>query len=152
MKALLLFILLSTSYIALPAQDTTEYFKSNFLRYEDYIYRDNIKTVILSPVGFEMTSPIIRLNTEDKLLLQFDDLDKDVKDYYYTLIHCTAQWTPSDLLYSQYLSGFPDDRITDYSFSFNTLQAYTHYRLIFPNSNLIPTVSGNYLLLVFSDN
>lgn len=150
------FIALCTLYIILPivlhAQDASEYFKHDFLRYEDYVYRNNIKTVILSPVGFDMTSPIIRLNTDDRLLLQFDDLDHDVKEYYYTFIHCNATWTPSDLLQSQYLSGFTDDRITDYSFAFNTLQLYTHFRLEIPNSNMIPLVSGNYLLLVYSDN
>ena len=151
MKKLTLFILLGTLCLRLCAQDA-EYFKSDFLRYDNYVYRDNIKTVILSPVGFEMSSPVIRLNTEDRLLLQFDDLSGDVKEYSYTFIHCSAKWTPSDLLHSQYLSGFPDDRITDYSFSFNTLQPYTHYRLVIPNSNLVPTVSGNYILLVFSDN
>lgn len=152
MKKFLVVIILNTFYIVLPAQDTTEYFKSNFLRYEDFIYRNNIKTVMLSQVGFDMSFPIIRLNTEDRLLLQFDDLEHDAKDYFYTFIHCTAKWTPSDLMSSQYLSGFPDDRITDYSFSFNTFQLYTHYRLTIPNSNLIPLVSGNYLLLVFRDN
>src|SRR5436853_365316 len=148
MRKFFLFIVLNTLYAVLFAQDTTEYFKSNFLRYQDYVYRSNVKTVILSPVGFDMTSPIIRLNTEDKLQLQFDDLDHDTKDYYYTFIHCTASWSPSDLLTSQYLSGFTDDRITDYSFSFSTFQSYTHYSLLIPNGNLIPLVSGNYLLLV----
>src|SRR5690242_15342632 len=102
MKKLLLFVVLNTCYFVLQAQDTTEYFKDNFLRYEDHVYRKNVKTIILSPVGFALTSPIIRLNTEDKLLLQFDDLDHDSKEYYYTFIHCTAKWTPSDLLTSQY--------------------------------------------------
>jgi hypothetical protein len=133
------------------AQDTADYYGSSFLRYEDFVYSENIKTVQLTPPDFTISSPIIRLNTEDKLLLSFDDLDADVKDYGYTFIHCNANWTPSNLLYSQYMSGLPDDRITDYSFSFNTLQRYTHFRLLFPQSSMQPLVSGNYLLMVFRD-
>ena len=36
---------------------------------------------------------------------------------------------------SQYISGFIDDRIKDYEFSFNTLQKYTHYSFSFPTEN-----------------
>ncbi|MBK5286578.1 MAG: DUF5103 domain-containing protein [Bacteroidia bacterium] len=138
-------------YSLVWAQDSADYYESQYLRYEDFIYHQNIKTVLLSHPDFELSSPIIRFNTEDKLLLTFDDLDGDVKDYSYTFIHCNANWTPSDLLYSQYISGLPDDRITDYSFSFNTLQPYTHFRLLFPDNSVKPLISGNYLLLVFSE-
>lgn len=143
----LCYVLCAFSY----AQDTTDYFGANYLRYEDFIYQQGIKTVLLTPPDFSISSPIIRLNTEDKLLLTFDDLDADVKDYAYTFVHCNANWTPSNLLYSQFMSGLPDDRITDYSFSFNTLQPFTHFRLLFPQSSMQPFVSGNFLLKVFRD-
>ena len=133
------------------AQDTTDYYGKNILRYEDFIYRENIKTVLLTPPDFGLSAPVIRLSTEDKLLLTFDDLDADVKDYSYTFIHCNANWTPSNLLYAQFVSGLPDDRVTDYSFSFNTIQRYTHFRLLFPDNSLKPFISGNYLLIVFAE-
>jgi len=133
------------------AQDTVDYYGTKHLRYEDFIYQPNIKTVLLTPPDFAISSPIIRLNTEDKLLLTFDDLEADVKDYAYTLVHCNANWTPSNLLYSQFISGLPDDRITDHSFSFNTMQRYTHFRLLFPQNSMQPLISGNYLLKVFRD-
>jgi hypothetical protein len=133
------------------AQDTTDYYGKNILHYDDFIYQPNIKTVLLTPPDFTISSPIIRLNTDDKLLLTFDDLDADVKDYAYTFVHCNANWTPSNLLYSQFVAGLPDDRLTDYSFSFNTIQPYTHFRLLFPQSSMQPLVSGNYLLKIFRD-
>lgn len=130
-------------------QDTSDYYHSNYLRFENYIYAENIKTVILEKYRLQLSDPVIELNTDDKLILTFDDLNSEAKNYSYTFIHCNADWTPSNIIISQYLKGFFDDRITDYRYSFNTKQAYTHYTLLFPNENLNPALSGNYILKVF---
>ena len=99
-----------------------------------------------------MGNPLIHLSFKDSLLLSFDDLIGDPQNYAYTLIHCNADWTPSDLMESEYLEGFYEVPITDYQFSFNTIQNYVHYQTVIPSANLKPTLSGNYLLIVFLEN
>ncbi len=128
-----------------------EYFKENYLRAEDYVYKPNIKTVLFYREGFVLTSPVINLNGEEKLVLDFDDLDGTYKRMRYTLIHCDANWAPSDLLPNEYLNGFYDDDIRDYKFSFNTLQKYIHYTITLPTERMTPILSGNYLLKVYME-
>src|SRR5690606_23149204 len=86
-----------------------------------------------------------------QLQLGFDDLDGDVKNYYYTLVLCNADWTPASLNPFDYLKGFTENRIDDYRYSTIPLQHYTHYKVDLPNSNCMPTRSGNYLLKVYLD-
>jgi hypothetical protein len=143
-----LFFVVSISFAQIN-NDTTDYYKKNYLRYENYIYDANIKTVVLEKYGEQLSYPIISLNSDVQLELTFDDLDGDVKNYSYTFIHCNADWTPSQIIVSQYLKSFFDAPITDYRFGFNTTQQYTHYKLRFPNEDLNPTLSGNYILKVF---
>ena len=119
--------------------------------FEDHIYKKNIHTVQLHRSDWEFSSPIISLSSADKLKLSFDDLDADTKTYSYTLIHCDADWTPSNTVNSDYLSGFYDEQISDRKYSINTLQSYSHYSLIFPTENVQITKSGNYILEVFTD-
>ncbi|MBK7853790.1 MAG: hypothetical protein IPJ79_01760 [Bacteroidetes bacterium] len=58
------------------------------MRYTDFIYRENIKTVKLNPVQYEFGSPIIELNSNEQLRLSFYDLDADTK----LLVHlCTLR-------------------------------------------------------------
>tara|TARA_B100000795_G_scaffold209144_1_gene162671 strand:- start:2373 stop:3368 length:996 start_codon:yes stop_codon:yes gene_type:complete len=52
---------------------------------------------------------------------------------------------------SEYISGFTDEPIIDYEFSFNTLQKYTHYRFNFPNDKIRPILSGNYVFRIFEE-
>lgn len=128
-----------------------DYYGDNSIRYEDYIYKKSIKTVQLRDESFELTQAIISLGSQEKLKLSFDDLDGDLKNYSYTVIHCNADWVPSDLMPNEYIDGFIDNSIIDYRYSFNTLQNYTHYNALFPNSSMRITKSGNYLLKVYQD-
>lgn len=132
-------------------QQETDYFQSDFLRYEDYTYDSNIHTVLLYKAGFELSYPILQFGTDDQLILEFDDFSDEEKYLKYTLIHCSANWTPSDLDPSQYLERYYEDDLTDYSYSRNTLQSFIHYRLAFPGEDVRPTISGNYLLKVYPE-
>jgi hypothetical protein len=133
------------------SQDTSEYFNPAFLRYENHIYIPSIKTVILEKAGTPLSAPVIQLNSDEKLQLSFDELDADIRDFSYRWIHCDANWQPSSLSESDYIDGFFTDHIVNFKHSFNTFQEFYHYSLEFPNAQMRPTVSGNYLLVVFEN-
>lgn len=139
-----LFLLLFFSYSLLPAQDEN-------LQYRDFIYQDNIKSVRFHLDGLYLSYPIIDLNSSASLLLTFDDLDGDVKDYAYTFVHCDKDWTPSDLSENEYLDGYSEEIIDTYDFAFNTKTSYTHFWLTLPNQYMRFTKSGNYLLKIYND-
>jgi hypothetical protein len=117
----------------------------------DSIYKSNIKTVRLHNYGDQLSLPVINLNTNDQVELHFDDLQGDVKYYYYTFQLCDKDWTPVNLSQFDYLKGFTQMRINNYRFSSIAFTKYTHYQAILPDKNSYPIRSGNYLLKVFLD-
>ena len=129
-----------------------EYYREDYLRNEDHAYKPYIKTAQLYKIGSELSTPTIRLNTTETVTLAFDDTEGDIKDYYYSLIHCNANWETSDLSEADYIDGYFQDFITDYQRSFNTKWQYTHYEVNLPNDNMKITKSGNYVLMVYLDN
>jgi len=127
-----------------------DYAKSNYFRYDDYTYNKKIKSVQFFNSKNIMSYPIMSLDGGDKLKLMFDDLDTDLKYYHYTLIHCNANWQPSDLVQKQYLAGNFDDDIRNYKYSLSSGIQYINYSVEFPNEFIAPLVSGNYILKVYN--
>lgn len=116
---------------------------------EDRVYNDNIKSVKIHRPEWNLSYPVINLNSDDKMILQFDLLGNDIETYYYTFIHCDMEWKQSDIYPSDYLQGFSENQITDYSISFNTTTNFIHYSLTFPNEDNSFKASGNYIVKVF---
>lgn len=88
----------------------------------------------------------------DSFQLQFDDLHGSEDNYYYKITHCDYDWKQSQLSINEYLGGFDDQRIQEYTNSFNALQIYSHYKLTLPNRLTQLKVSGNYIISILNDN
>ncbi|MEO6220929.1 MAG: DUF5103 domain-containing protein [Ginsengibacter sp.] len=115
----------------------------------DSIYVNSIKTAKLYTYGNQISMPVINLQSGDQVELHFDDMDADVKYYYYTYQLCNYDWKPVNLSQFDYLKGFTQLRITNYRFSSIAYTRYTHYQAVIPDKSSYPTKSGNYILKVF---
>ena len=125
----------------------------NLKSFGDINYRDEVQTVLLHPKDFELDKPVIYLNNMmEQLHLQFDILADEAPYLYYTFVHCDNQWRPTDLPKNDYLNGFFQEEIDLFTFSVNTFVNYVHYDLLFPTANMMPKISGNYLLVVTGEN
>lgn len=150
MRSISFFLLFLIQVLLTTAQED-DYVNDNVLRYDDYTYRSTIRTVQFHESSWEYAAPIIGLNKGEQLSLDFDDFDLDRKQYTISFAHCNADWTPSTLMQGEYLAGYYDVNILNYTFSMNTYQKYVHYSLVFPQSGLQFTKSGNYLMYVYQD-
>lgn len=115
----------------------------------DHIYASNIRSVKLYKYGDIYSYPVLQLNSGEQLELHFDDLEMDVKNYYYSFQLCNADWLPANIQPFDYIRGFQSNRISNYRYSSISLTQYTHYQAVIPERNSAPTRSGNYLLKVF---
>lgn len=134
-----IFILFLALHVSGTSQD---------ILYKNYTYVTNIRSVKLSPAGQPLELPVVQLSG-GRLHLSFDDLTDEYQDYTYKIIHCTRDWEPSDISDIEYISGFQNEEIRDYTPSQNTFIPYINYRLTLPNEDLKWTISGNYLLVVY---
>ncbi|MEM6297607.1 MAG: type IX secretion system plug protein domain-containing protein, partial [Bacteroidota bacterium] len=115
----------------------------------DYVYDPYIRTVRLYPdvpiLNARQLPPIVTLRNPEKLVLEFDELGNEVRNYAAKLIHCNADWTVSRLFATEYLDSYNEFNFFDYEFSINTKTPYIHYRFELPQV----LASGNYILKVY---
>ena len=119
---------------------------------KDKVYKENIKSVLCFNSNNEIAAPIIAFNSEEYITIRFDDLDNNIKTYNYSIMHCNADWTQSDLLEIEYLDGYFQGNISTYDYSFNTYMPFINYKFDFPNSNTKVLIPGNYVIFVYEAN
>ncbi|CAA6830252.1 MAG: Unknown protein [uncultured Aureispira sp.] len=118
----------------------------------DYIYREYIKSVRFHPFDSESDYPILSLQNPGYFIFSFDDMEAYAKDFSYKIIHCDANWNPSEELDPlDYIDGYQENRFYDSQSSFSTKVPYTHYEIQLPNEDVKWTKSGNYLLKVYKN-
>ena len=117
----------------------------------DSIYQTNIHTVLIHPINKPLAIPVISLDEPTPLDISFDDFKTEYQDYYFSVELRNADWTVVEMSAFDYLQGFNENKISKFSVSSIATQAYYHYQFNFPNAQLRPTQSGNYILKVFKN-
>ncbi len=121
----------------------------------DAVYDPQIHTVLLYPqVGTDpgnpsltLNPPIIPVDGQMPLQLEFDDLTGQYRSFRAKILHCNADWQRSVLNDIEFTYEYNDNPITEYSNSLNTKIPYFHYRFTLPRLKL----PGNYLLVVYDE-
>lgn len=115
------------------------------------IFDDAFHSLRISVNDNYMAPPVLIMGTNDFLTISFDEITESNSFLRYSLIHCNANWTPSQLVESEFLDGFNFGDIDDYEYSQLTATHYVNYRLSLPNDRFQFKISGNYLLRVYRD-
>jgi hypothetical protein len=144
MKNILIIILLSTFSLLKAGNDYNFKFKND-------VYDEYIKTVTLEINNLPTNFPVMTLNAGQFVMLKFDDLLNEERNFYYRIIHCEKDWQPSGLREIEFIAGFNDERVRNYEYSVNTKTPYLHYWQQFPNKDTNFKVSGNFLIVIYED-
>jgi hypothetical protein len=115
----------------------------------DSIYDVRVHTVLLHSNVSENAFPVIRLNTEERFLLSFDDFSAINANYQFSLMLCDASWKPVPLQPNEYITGMTYEQLNNYKFSSGTYQKYIRYEASFPTENMNVKYAGNYILKVY---
>ena len=115
------------------------------------IFDKSFKSLRASVVGNDYATPVIKFGSTDKIKIEFDQLSPEMQYLRYSVMHCDANWQPSQLVDSECTDGFNEANVENYSFSSATFAHYVHYDITIPNDDMNFLVSGNYLLKVYPE-
>ncbi|MDR1340807.1 MAG: DUF5103 domain-containing protein [Prevotellaceae bacterium] len=145
-----LFIILAMTVQAAYSQDIVKL--NEKARFRDLCFSEKIASIKLFKNEDRFSEPVIGLNSDETVTLVFDEFIRNSEpeeEYYYTVEHRDADWKESNLISSDYMSGFPENDITDIAQSQGTVIGYRNFMLSLPNENVKLKISGNYLIQVF---
>lgn len=113
------------------------------------IFSPRFKTLKVQNIDLFDAPPVIRIGSQDRIEITFDEIGEDNSWLEWRLIHCNADWQPSALVESEYIDGFNANKIEDFAYSTATFVHYVNYRIEIPDERCGILRSGNYLLQVY---
>lgn len=117
----------------------------------DGIFNEHVKTVRIAVDGDYFAPPVAIMGTGSQLNVSFDHISDDREFLRYRVVRCDADWRPSTISENQWLDGFNESQIENYDYSRATTVHYVHYSFDFPNEDINPSLSGNYLIEVYPE-
>lgn len=131
------------------SRPNTERLHSGFALPQQKAPPTNIQSIQLHPQGEPSGAPVIELGSQKQLVLSFDYMGEQSRQFGVEVSHRTQSWQKSAISPSTFLDSFSRAYIQNGQSSFSQRPSYRHVEYKFPNSNLRPAVSGNYLLQVY---
>ena len=138
-KPLIIAIMCFAAALAASAQVPTKIFDPSFKSVQVY-YPENA-----------YAPPIIQLGSDEYVLVSFDEMTVEHQYLRYSLVHCNADWTPSQLFDAEYVDGFNYANIDNFEYSSGTFSHFVHYSFTVPNEDMKISKSGNYLVKVYPE-
>ena len=108
----------------------------------------SIKGVQFFRRNYPGSPPVIRLNTDDQLLLRFDELSTLSGQFTVSFEHYNQNWERSGLAEIWVYDGVNDLPLVGGSLNEQSSPNYFSYQYRFPNRDIDFLVSGNYLMTI----
>jgi len=143
---------ISGSYKEQPSSPSKNHLEGALALGEQKLPPNNIQSIQFHPKGQPGQAPIIELNSSQKLFLSFDYLGTQSRQFRVTVDHYDKKWDRSGIGPNTYLENFSETMVQSSNISFGQRPSYHHVEFPFPNNELKPAVSGNYLINVYSAN
>ena len=119
--------------------------------YENVVYDKDYRTVQFYKGSWEMNFPTLTLQQTSLLTLEFDKLGDEAPDLAVRIIHCNADWRPSELIPVEYMEGLETYPIRNITVARTVLQPFVHYEIKLPRPGMRFKKSGNYAIVVYKD-
>lgn len=98
--------------------------------------------------GAVNSAPVLRLNSSQQLVLKFDMMESQTRQFAVTITHHDPDWSRSSLPLDFYLDGMSRTHFGGGESSRSQRPSYRHYEYTFPNREISFKASGNYILRV----
>lgn len=115
------------------------------------VFDNTFKSLRVALEGNYYAPPVITLGGQERIRVEFDEISPERTYLRYALVHCNADWQPSQLIETEYVDGFNEADVEEYAYSSATFANYVHYGITIPNDDMRMLVSGNYLLKVYDE-